>query len=895
MAKSLAEEVAMLSEAEREAVLADLDLEDLEWDSKFWLRPEQIEPVEDYRVWLVLAGRGFGKGLRVDTLIPTPEGFTKISDLNSGDKVFDESGNICTIVQAHDPYMPEKLYKVKFSDGSEIIADAPHQWVTWTAADRKAYLRSPYEDASVVPENWPNWKLKRLHGKQLPREDVEKALTLHASGESLRSIEKKIGRSRQSLAPHIKAGRYIERTAKAYPDSPGPQIRTTEEILETLTVGSRGDLNHCIPSCPGITTEERDLPLDPYLFGVWLGDGYSALGAICGNLEDIIETEAYLLGAGFTISHRKQIKDSNCYKVTVSGLSTTLRMMGALNSKSVPEEYLWSSEKQRLDLLAGLLDTDGHIGDNNHIEFCNTNENIADAVYHLAASLGQKPVKTEGRSTLNGVDYGPKYRITWRPTRELFRLERKKKFTKNGGLGSQGFRSLHRMIVSIEEVEPTTVRCLTVDSPNSMYLCGTSFIPTHNTRAGSEWIREKARDTSQGRLRMGIVAKTAADVRDTVVEGLSGILAVHPPSEKPTYEPSKRLLTWPNGNECLLFSSESPDQLRGPSLHYVWGDEFAAWSTIPDSSGLTAFDNAMFATREGKNPQLMLTTTPKKVSSVKKLLADSEDPSKRIIITRGKTSDNSSNLDKSYIDDMYGKYAGTKLMEQELEGILLDDIDGVLWLQENLDDNRVFGLPTGSIPPLRIVGVDPSVSDSKGDEAGIVVCGSTTERELYRRHAWVLEDSTVQGPPEVWANAAVNAARRWRAPIVIEKNQGGALLRGAIHNIDPNIPVFEVWAKQGKFLRAEPISLVYQQNRVHHVGMFPELEAQMTTWTQEDRRSPDRIDALVHALTALLITPPRGFTGGVLTAKSMAKRSLPPSKPTGSRRGVTFGTGIKLR
>lgn len=416
------------------------------------------------------------------------------------------------------------------------------------------------------------------------------------------------------------------------------------------------------------------------------------------------------------------------------------------------------------------------------------------------------------------------------------------------------------------------------------------------TRAGSEWMREKAKYTKYGRLRMGIVAKTAADVRDTVVEGLSGILAVHPESERPIYEPSKRLLTWPNGNEALLFSSESPDQLRGPSLHYLWGDEFAAWSTIPDSSGLTAFDNAMFATREGNNPQLMLTTTPKKVSSVKKLLADAEEPTKRIVITRGKTSDNSGNLDKSYLDDMYGKYAGTKLMQQELEGILLDDIDGVLWTEDNIENSRVYGLPSGSIPPLRIVGVDPSVSDSKGDEAGIVVCGSTTERELFRRHAWVLEDATVQGPPEVWANAAVAAARRWGAPIVIEKNQGGALLRGAIHNIDPTVPVYEVWAKQGKFLRAEPISLVYQQDRVHHVGYFPDLESQMITWTQEDRKSPDRIDALVHALTALLITPPKGFHGGHLTARSVANRKLPVQRVTTSgKRGAVFGAGIKRR
>lgn len=418
------------------------------------------------------------------------------------------------------------------------------------------------------------------------------------------------------------------------------------------------------------------------------------------------------------------------------------------------------------------------------------------------------------------------------------------------------------------------------------------------TRAGSEWIREKAKDTTQGRLRMGIVAKTTSDVRDTVVEGLSGILAIHPPSERPTYEPSKRLLTWPNGNEALLFSSEAPDQLRGPSLHYLWGDEFAAWSPVPDSSGLTAFDNAMFATREGKNPQILLTTTPKKVSSVKKMIADSEDPAKRIIVSRGKTSDNSGNLSKEYIDDMYGKYKGTKLMEQELEGILLDDIDGVLWTEQILEDARVYGLPSGSLPPLRVVGVDPSVSDSRGDEAGIVVCGSTIERELHKRHAWVMEDATVQGAPEVWANAAVNAAKRWGAPIVIEKNQGGALLRGAIHNIDPSIPVYEVWAKQGKYLRAEPISLVYQQQRVHHIGYFPELESQMLTWTQEDRRSPDRIDALVHALTALLITPPKGFHGGTLTATSMGQRRLPASRPTSAtqgRRGAVFGAGLKRR
>lgn len=414
------------------------------------------------------------------------------------------------------------------------------------------------------------------------------------------------------------------------------------------------------------------------------------------------------------------------------------------------------------------------------------------------------------------------------------------------------------------------------------------------SRAGSEWVREKAKYTSMGKLRFGLVARTAADVRDTLIEGDSGILNVHPPSERPEYYPSKRTLVWPNGNTATLFSADEPDQLRGPNFHYSWGDEFAAWKNVPDASGLTAFDNMRIATRLGPNPQLCLTTTPKRVDSVRKLLKEAETGS--VVITRGKTSDNAGNLARNYIDLMYGTYEGTRLAMQELMGEMLDDVDGALWTQDLLDDHRATAIPIGS--PLRVVGVDPTVAERPGDECGIIVASATGDRDLYKRQAWIIEDASIHGSPDVWAKRVVETARKWGAPVVAEKNQGGALIRNAIQAIDPQIPVFEVWSKQGKALRAEPISLCYEQGRVHHLGFFAELESQMTQWVPEDRKSPDRVDALVFALTALLITPPKGFGGGVLTAKSSAHRKLPPMRmanPGSGRRGAVFGATMKRR
>lgn len=442
-----------------------------------------------------------------------------------------------------------------------------------------------------------------------------------------------------------------------------------------------------------------------------------------------------------------------------------------------------------------------------------------------------------------------------------------------------------------EQMEPT----YTGDVPWNIWLvmAGRGF---GKSRAGSEWVREKAKYTNQGQLRFGLVARTAADVRDTIVEGESGVLNVHPPSEKPEYFPSKRMLKWPNGNTALLFTADEPDQLRGPNFHYSWGDEFAAWKNVPDASGLTAFDNMRIATRLGSHPQMCLTTTPKRVESVRNLIKEAESNG-LVVITKGKTADNEGNLSQSYLDAIYGIYAGTRLARQELSGEMLDDVEGAMWMQNVIDDYRANTIPIGA--PLRVVGVDPTVAERPGDECGIIVCAASGDRDLFKRQSWVLEDATMQGSPEEWARRVVETARKWGAPVVAEKNQGGVLIKNAITQIDPNIPVYEVWSKQGKALRAEPVSLAYEQGRCHHLGFFAELESQMTQWIPGEGKSPDRIDALVLAMTALLITPPKGFGGGSLVAHSVAQRRLPiPGRGAGGstgRRSAVFGAGLKRR
>jgi phage terminase large subunit-like protein len=274
----------------------------------------------------------------------------------------------------------------------------------------------------------------------------------------------------------------------------------------------------------------------------------------------------------------------------------------------------------------------------------------------------------------------------------------------------------------------------------------------------------------------------------------------------------------------------------------------------------------------------MVTTTPKRVPLLYDLLREADTNPGKVIITKGSTMDNSGNLSAAYMDGILGVYEGTRLAAQELYGEMLSDVEGALWTVELIDKTRELVMPHGA--PLRCIGVDPSVAENPRDECGIVVVAATADRDLYKRQSWVLEDASILGSPEVWANKVVAMARKWGCPVIAEVNQGGALVRNAINTIDPTVKVLEVHSKYGKALRAEPITLAYEQNRVHHIGYLADLESQMTSWIPGEGKSPDRVDALVHALTALLIKPPAGFVGGKITAKSPAGRKIPGLRNT---------------
>lgn len=372
------------------------------------------------------------------------------------------------------------------------------------------------------------------------------------------------------------------------------------------------------------------------------------------------------------------------------------------------------------------------------------------------------------------------------------------------------------------------------------------------TFAGCQWVRKQARKYPGS---YGIIcARTAADTRDVVVNGPSGILAVSPPDERPRYESSKRLLSWPNGTTALLFSSEVPDALRGPAGDWCLADEIATWDMHPDESGLTAWENIQIATRLGDNPQLVAMTTPKRVPHIRELVAEATS-NPRLLLRRGRTSENSGNLSRAYLDRIYSRYSGTALAAQELEGQLLGAVEGALWSDLTLNNSRLAALPSpadlGQV--VIVIGVDPSVAEDAGDEVGIVVVVGTTQQNPHERHAFVLEDRSGQMSPATWAKVVAEQARRFGALVIAEINQGGQLVIDAIRNVDPLVKVVGVHARVGKAVRAEPVALASEQGRVHMIGVHPLLESEITTWEPaHSRRSPNRLDAFVYACLAII-------------------------------------------
>tara|TARA_R110000824_G_scaffold83708_1_gene209415 strand:- start:8854 stop:10188 length:1335 start_codon:yes stop_codon:yes gene_type:complete len=360
------------------------------------------------------------------------------------------------------------------------------------------------------------------------------------------------------------------------------------------------------------------------------------------------------------------------------------------------------------------------------------------------------------------------------------------------------------------------------------------------TRTGAEFVRQQIDLGMTSHI--ALVGPTAADVRDTMIEGESGLLGVYSADQRPRYEPSKRRVTFHNGAVASAFSADEPDRLRGPNHDLAWADELAAWR-YPE-----AWDMLMFGLRIGKNPRVVVTTTPKPIPIIRRLLKI-EDES--IVVTRGSTFDNKDNLAASFITEITSRYEGTRMGRQELYAEVLDDIEGSLWDRDNLEALRVSQLPE---IVRTVVAVDPAAgSKAENAETGIVVVGLGEDG-----HGYVLDDRSVRGSPNDWGMAVVSAYHANKADrIVAEANQGGDMVSHTIRTVDPNVPIKLVHASKGKRTRAEPVAALYEQGRVHHLGFHGLLEDQLCSWVPDHAVSPDRLDALVWGITEILVDAAR--------------------------------------
>ena len=365
------------------------------------------------------------------------------------------------------------------------------------------------------------------------------------------------------------------------------------------------------------------------------------------------------------------------------------------------------------------------------------------------------------------------------------------------------------------------------------------------TRAGAEWIKAAALGrppaTAGPAGRIALVGETFADVRDVMIEGVSGLLRIHRRADRPQWKPSLRRLEWPNGAVAQTFSSEDPEALRGPQFEIAWADEIAKWR-----QGEEVWDMLQFGLRLGAHPRQVATTTPRPVPLVRRLVADPG-----CVVSRASTRANAVNLAPRFLDAVVGRYAGTRLGRQELDGELIEDRDDALWRRSDIERHRIAVAP----PLVRIVvAVDPpATSGERADACGLIAAGVDEAGEGH-----VVADRSAQGlRPDEWGARALALWRDLEADaLVVEVNQGGDMVETILRQLDPAVPVTPVRATRGKWLRAEPVAALYAQGRIHHVGAFPDLEDELCDFGPEglsSGRSPDRLDALVWAFTALLL------------------------------------------
>jgi phage terminase large subunit-like protein len=360
------------------------------------------------------------------------------------------------------------------------------------------------------------------------------------------------------------------------------------------------------------------------------------------------------------------------------------------------------------------------------------------------------------------------------------------------------------------------------------------------TRAGAEWVKAIAgRNAPRLAGPIALIGETEHDAREVMVEGVSGVLAVHGRFDRPIWMPSRRRVEFASGAVAQIFSAEDPESLRGPQFAAAWCDELAKWRQAE-----ATFDMLQFGLRLGERPRQVITTTPRPIALLRRLI---DDPTSTM--TRASTEENARNLSPAFFDAVIARYAGTRLGRQEIDGEIVDEREGALWTRAQLEACRV---PAAPALTRIVVAVDPPASSRAGaDACGLVACGRAEDGTIY-----VLADDSAAGlSPEAWSRRAIALWRRLEADVLLaEANQGGEMVRAVIGQADPTVPVRMVRATRGKYPRAEPVAQLYEQGRVKHAGTFAALEDEMCDFGRDglsSGRSPDRLDALVWAVAAL--------------------------------------------
>ena len=624
-----------------------------------------------------------------------------------------------------------------------------------------------------------------------------------------------------------------------------PSIRNTREIANTLKVSKKRETNHSIRNTLPVKFNTKELLIDPYLLGLWLGDGTTSSGSI--ETADI----SVLYGFDYKLVPSTSSDKSKSCQYRLKDLTIQLKQLNVLNNKHIPNIYLMGDVEQRLSLLQGLLDSDGCCLSNGQIEYCSVLPILAEQVKQLIQSLGIKCSLNQNESWLYDKRCKDRYRIYFITKLPVFRLERKLKNLKSST--NQDTRNTHRYIVRAGIIKPVPMRCITVDSPNNLYLITKSYIPTHNTFASTSWLYEKIINGAQ---EVAIVGPSYGDLIKEILPVFESHFA---PKQKPKFNPKDNLYKTFNG--CIVKVYSSDTEIRGLNAEYGIAEEMAKWcdnnpKKIKES--FTLFNLGVRNRRATPNPQIFIATTPKPYQFFIDFDREFNNGNPDYSMVVAETKENIY-LSPEAKDTYYKELGASRLGRQELYGDLLVDNPDALWNSEILDKchmsiqafdklitDKVLNIVRG------VVAIDPAVSTNPdSDETGIIVAVLCSDNKVY-----ILEDRSGQHSPNDWASIAVGLYKRYNAShIIIESNQGGNLLEQAIKTVDRYVRVQLIHASVGKQTRFEPVVVAYERGDIFHVGDLSRLEAQMLSFNPYAKSgySPDRVDACAYCVYYLLL------------------------------------------